>query len=69
MTEPKKAQPLGRILLQRRLITQKELDTALAAPNPTGKPLASRLIDEGVLSELDAVRALSEGVRHARGRS
>jgi CheY-like chemotaxis protein len=60
MTETKKAQPLGRILLQRKLITQKELDTALAAPNPSGKPLASRLIDEGVLSELDAVRALSE---------
>jgi len=57
---PKKGQMLGRILLQRKLITQKELDAALAAPNATGKPLASRLIDQGVLSEVDAVRALSE---------
>ncbi|HEY1960046.1 MAG TPA: response regulator [Polyangiaceae bacterium] len=51
---------LGRILLQRKLITQNELDTALAAKDQGGKPLASRLIDQGVLSEVDAVRALSE---------
>jgi CheY-like chemotaxis protein len=60
MSEPKKPQMLGRILLQRKLITQKELDTALGAKDQVGKPLASRLIDQGVLSELDAVRALSE---------
>jgi CheY-like chemotaxis protein len=61
MSEPqKKGQMLGRILLQRKLITQKELDHALDAKDQVGKPLASRLIDQGVLSELDAVRALSE---------
>ena len=60
MSEPKKPQMLGRILLQRKLITQTELDTALGAKDQVGKPLASRLIDQGVLSELDAVRALSE---------
>jgi CheY-like chemotaxis protein len=61
MSEPqKKGQMLGRILLQRKLITQKELDHALGAKDQGGKPLASRLIDQGVLSELDAVRALSE---------
>jgi len=60
MSDPKKPQPLGRILLQRKLITQTELDAALATPDPSGTPLASRLIDRGVLSEVDAVRALSE---------
>jgi len=59
-TPPKKGQMLGRILLQRKLITQTELDTALAAKDQGGKPLASRLIDQGVLTEVDAVRALSE---------
>ncbi len=57
---PKKGQMLGRILLQRKLITQVELDDALGAKDQVGKPLASRLIDQGVLSGLDAVRALSE---------
>ncbi len=60
MSDQKKPQMLGRILLQRKLITQVELDTALGAKDQVGKPLASRLIDQGVLSELDAVRALSE---------
>jgi len=58
--QPKKPQMLGRILLQRKLITQGDLDAALGAKDQVGKPLASRLIDQGKLSELDAVRALSE---------
>ncbi len=57
---PKKGQMLGRILLQRKLITQNDLDQALGAKDQGTKPLASRLIDQGKLSELDAVRALSE---------
>jgi len=57
---PKKGQMLGRILLQRKLITQNDLDGALNAKDQVGKPLATRLIDRGVLSEIDAVRALSE---------
>ncbi len=60
MSEPKKPQMLGRILLQRKLITQIDLDAALGAKDQVGKPLASRLIDSGKLSEVDAVRALSE---------
>ncbi len=60
MSEPKKPQMLGRILLQRKLITQVDLDAALSAKDQAGKPLASRLIDQGKLSEVDAVRALSE---------
>lgn len=52
---------LGRILLRQKLITQKDLDEALAQQraDPT-KPLASRLLDSGKVSELDALRALSE---------
>jgi DNA-binding response OmpR family regulator len=56
--------PLGRILLQQKLISQRDLDSALrdqqhAAIDRT-KPLASRLTERGVVSELDALRALSE---------
>ncbi|CAN5236325.1 hypothetical protein BH09MYX1_BH09MYX1_41000 [soil metagenome] len=60
MTEQKKAQPLGRILLRQKLISQNQLDSALANAKAGGMPLASQLIDEGILKEVDAVRALSE---------
>jgi DNA-binding response OmpR family regulator len=56
--------PLGRILLQQKLVSQRELDEALdeqvhqSPDHPT--PLASRLADRGVLSEVDALRALSQ---------
>jgi DNA-binding response OmpR family regulator len=56
--------PLGRILLQQKLISQRDLDSALreqkTAPLEKTKPLASRLAERGVLSEVDALRALSE---------
>ncbi len=61
-TDEKK--PLGRILLQQKLVSQNDLDQALKdqvhqpADHPT--PLASRLADRGVLSEVDALRALSQ---------
>jgi DNA-binding response OmpR family regulator len=61
-TDEKK--PLGRILLQQKLVSQKDIDEALRAQahqtsdHPT--PLASRLTDRGVLNELDALRALSQ---------
>ena len=56
--------PLGRILLQQKLVSQRELDDALkeqvhqSLEHPT--PLASRLTDRGVISEVDALRALSQ---------
>jgi DNA-binding response OmpR family regulator len=56
MTEEKK--PLGRILLQQRALTQPVLDEALAKGGPG--PLASRLIQDGKLSEIQALKALSE---------
>jgi DNA-binding response OmpR family regulator len=52
--------PLGKILLRRKSITQESLDRALDAQKRSAKPLASHLLDEGVVSETDALRALSE---------
>src|SRR5271156_6277493 len=55
---------LGRILLQQKLVSQRDLDDALdeqvhqSPDHPT--PLASRLADRGVLTEVDALRALSQ---------
>ncbi len=57
--------PLGSILLQRKLLEQEELNTALEEQrrgNAVGQPapLASHLIERGLVSELEALRALSE---------
>ncbi|HLK36250.1 MAG TPA: response regulator [Polyangiaceae bacterium] len=54
--------PLGKILLQRKLVSQKDLDAALRAQKaaPDGEPLASHLVEEGKVDEVDALRALSE---------
>ncbi|MDP9037226.1 MAG: response regulator [Myxococcota bacterium] len=53
---------LGNILLQRRLVSRQELDDALRAQNraATRVPIASQLVDNGTVGELDALRALSE---------
>jgi DNA-binding response OmpR family regulator len=54
--------PLGKILLQRKLVSQQELEAALKAQKrlPTPEPLASVLVSEGTVDEVDALRALSE---------
>src|SRR5580658_6285068 len=54
--------PLGKILLQRKLVSQAELEEALRAQkrSVTPVPLASKLVDEGTVPEIDALRALSE---------
>jgi DNA-binding response OmpR family regulator len=61
MTEKKQ---LGKILLKQKLISQADLDAALReqqrAPVDKGQPLASALTQSGVVSETDALRALSE---------
>src|SRR5215813_9490900 len=59
MTEDAK-KPLGRILLRQRAISQPDLDKALANAQVGGPPLASRLIEAGALSEVAALKALSE---------
>ncbi|NUO51331.1 MAG: response regulator [Polyangiaceae bacterium] len=55
--QPKKA--LGRILLEQRAISQADLDRVLAQQRPGQAPLATRLIQEGLVSELEALKALS----------
>lgn len=55
--QPKKA--IGRILLEQKAINQADLDRVLAQERPGAPPLASRLIQEGLVSELDALKALS----------
>jgi DNA-binding response OmpR family regulator len=52
--------PLGRILVRQNAITQPELDLALEKATPGGPPLASRMIESGTLSEIAALKALSE---------
>ncbi len=57
MTDGSKKQ-LGRILLQQRAITAEQLDAAMKAPG--GGRLASKLIEQGVLTDVEALKALSE---------
>lgn len=54
--------PLGKILLQRKLVSQQEVEQTLKAQkrSVTPMPLASALVDQGRLAEIDALRALSE---------
>ncbi len=59
MTDDAK-KPLGRILLQQRALTQAELDAALARGGSASTPLATRLTESGAVSEVAALKALSE---------
>ena len=59
MSEDAKKQ-LGRILLRQRAVTQPELDKALAEGSEGGLPLATRLTESGAISEIAALKALSE---------
>ena len=52
--------PLGRILLQQRAVTQAQLDAALEEARAAGVPLATKLTDSGTVSEVEALKALSE---------
>ena len=54
--------PLGKILLQRKLVSQQELEASLKAQkrSPTPQPLASALVEDGKVDEIAALRALSE---------
>lgn len=55
---------LGKILLKQKLISQADLDQVLSeqqrGPIDQRKPLASRLTEKGLVTESDALRALSE---------
>jgi DNA-binding response OmpR family regulator len=54
--------PLGKILLQRKLVSQQELDAALRAQKRSvaPAPLLSQLVESGTVTEIEALRALSE---------
>jgi DNA-binding response OmpR family regulator len=54
--------PLGKILLQRKLVSQQELDAALRVQKRSvaPAPLLSQLVESGTVSEIEALRALSE---------
>src|SRR5579884_3093077 len=54
--------PLGKILLQRKLVSQQELEAALREQkrSPSPAPIASQLVEDGKVDEIDALRALSE---------
>jgi DNA-binding response OmpR family regulator len=60
MSDNPTKKPIGRILLQQRALTQDQLDKALETGKGTGVPLASRLTDNGTISEVSALKALSE---------
>ncbi len=51
--------PLGRILLEQRAVSASELDRALSDKSSSGR-LASRLTDQGILRDVEALKALSE---------
>jgi DNA-binding response OmpR family regulator len=52
--------PIGRILVQHRALTEAQLDKVLESGKPSALPLASRLIEAGVITEVAALKALSE---------
>ncbi len=58
MTQDEK-KTIGRILLEQRAISPDKLDRALSQHVPGDVPLASRLTEQGLVSELDALKALS----------
>jgi DNA-binding response OmpR family regulator len=57
MSQDKK--PLGRILLEQRAVSAEQLERALADKTTSGR-LASRLTEQGVLRDVEALKALSE---------
>ena len=57
MSQDKK--PLGKILLEQRAVSPEQLERALADKTTTGR-LASRLTEQGVIREIEALKALSE---------
>ncbi|HEX4778846.1 MAG TPA: ATPase, T2SS/T4P/T4SS family, partial [Acidimicrobiia bacterium] len=53
---------LGTLLLEEGLLTQPDLETALAEQERTGKPLPRVLIESGAVTEIDVIRTLASQV-------
>ncbi len=54
--------PLGALLMEEGLLTEAQLDAALAEQTRTGKPLGRLLIEQGTISEAELVRSLAQQV-------
>jgi type IV pilus assembly protein PilB len=54
--------PLGALLIEEGLLTDAQLDAALAEQASSGKPLGRLLIEQGTISEAELVRALARQV-------
>jgi type IV pilus assembly protein PilB len=54
--------PLGALLIEEGLLTEAQLDAALAEQARTGKPLGRLLIEQGTISEVELVRTLAHQV-------
>src|SRR5258705_13511231 len=52
--------PLGSILLERGLVTQAQLEAAVAEQARTGQVLGRVLVSHGAITELDLVKTLAE---------
>jgi DNA-binding response OmpR family regulator len=57
---PETRQPIGAILVRHGVIDTQTLTTALNSRRRGDPPLASRLVDEGIITEHQALKALSE---------
>ncbi len=55
-----KKKPIGSILLKQRAVSAKQLEKALKESKRGDPPLVSRLTDQGVIAEPQALKALSE---------
>jgi len=60
--EPRRPKEVGRIFIERGLITEEQLQEALARSRQVGGLLGRVLIDLGYVTEADLVRALTEQV-------
>jgi type IV pilus assembly protein PilB len=54
--------PLGALLIDEGLLTEAQLDAALAEQSKSGKPLGRLLIEQGTISETELVRTLARQV-------
>jgi len=54
--------PLGSLLIDEGLLTEAQLDAAIAEQTRTGKPLGRLLIEQGTISEAELVRTLARQV-------
>ncbi len=59
---------LGEILIERKLITEEDLERALELQKERGDKLGKTLVDMGFIAMRDVLAALSEQLRRAAGR-